>query len=259
MERDEAIHQYYSQDHDESRRLTRSGQGRLEFERTQAIVRAATPRPARILDIGGGPGTHAAALAEAGYDVVLVDVVEALVEEASAHGSFEALVGDARSLAFDDASFDAVLMAGPLYHLHTRADRLLALREAARVCRPGGAVHAAAIPRLVAFADMTTFPEFFREFAGQLMTMMLDGTPPVLEGTFPAGHFHTADELESEMTEAGLVDVEVVGLEGPNGLAMEFIEVGGEEYAAAKHLAEAWAGRREIANMSSHLFGTGRV
>ena len=46
--------------------------------------------------------------------------------------------GDARALPFADASADALLLLGPLYHLQERADRLRALREAARVLRPGG-------------------------------------------------------------------------------------------------------------------------
>lgn len=43
--------------------------------------------------------------------------------------------------------FDAALMAGPLYHLTDPDDRSLALREAARVVRPGGLVAAVAFNR----------------------------------------------------------------------------------------------------------------
>ena len=51
-------------------------------------------------------------------------------------------------LAEKDGVYDAVLMLGPLYHLATREDRLLALREARRVCKPESLVFAAAISRL---------------------------------------------------------------------------------------------------------------
>ncbi len=89
----------------------------MEFERTQEIVRAATPAPARLLDVGGATGIHAAALARDGYEVTLIDPVPAQVATARKYGTFEALVGDARTLDLTDGSFDAVLMAGPLYHL----------------------------------------------------------------------------------------------------------------------------------------------
>ena len=51
-----------------------------------------------------------------------------------------ASVGDARSLSFDDASADAVLLLGTLYHLIEGPERAAALREAARVVRPDGVV-----------------------------------------------------------------------------------------------------------------------
>ncbi len=44
-----------------------------------------------------------------------------------------------------DASVDAVLLHGPLYHLTDRADRIVALLEARRVLRPGGVLLAVAI------------------------------------------------------------------------------------------------------------------
>jgi ubiquinone/menaquinone biosynthesis C-methylase UbiE len=56
--------------------------------------------------------------------------------ELSAHYSR----GDARELDLADASVDAVLLLGPLYHLRQRSDRVRALAEARRVVRPGGPV-----------------------------------------------------------------------------------------------------------------------
>ena len=58
--------------------------------------------------------------------------------------------GDATDLDLDDSSVDAVLLLGPLYHLHRRSDRLQALREAKRIVRPGGPIFAAAISRSLA-------------------------------------------------------------------------------------------------------------
>jgi ubiquinone/menaquinone biosynthesis C-methylase UbiE len=63
------------------------------------------------------------------------------------------VVGDARELPFDDASADAVLLLGPLYHLIEAVDRLAALREARRVLTPGGVLAAATISRLASTFD----------------------------------------------------------------------------------------------------------
>lgn len=256
---DAAIQTYYSRTFDEGSRLTtRSAQGRLEFERTQNIIRSATPAPARILDVGGATGVHAAALSQAGYEVVLVEPVADMVRVAREHGTFEALVGDARHLDFADDSFDAVLMAGPLYHLRERVDRVQALSEAVRVCRPG-VVHAAAIPRFLAFAVAALDREVLDASAEEWLALLKDGVPPSTV-RFPAGHFHTPEELEGEMVDSGLTDVRVVGLEGPAALALEItpdIEI--QDYAAAARLAATFETSRVVRNFSCHILGTGRV
>ena len=255
---DAAIQTYYAELFDEDARLTtRSAQGRLELERTQHIVRAATTPPARLLDVGGGTGIHAAAFAEAGYEVVLVDPVESHVAHAARRGTFTALVGDARRLDFSDDSFDAVLMAGPLYHLAGSEDRHRALCEARRVCKPGGVVHAAAIPRFAAFAAIVLNTDALTSRPQACLDLLLHGTP-VPSTRFPGGHFHTADELRDEMVAAGLHDVTVMGLEGPAGIALESERsVPAADYAAAAQLATSFARSTAVSNLSNHLLGTG--
>lgn len=257
---DAAVQTYYAELFDEGARLTtRSAQGALEFERTQEMVRAATPAPARVLDLGGATGVHAAALARDGYEVVLVDPVESQVAVAARHETFTAVVGDARKLDFADDSFDAVLMAGPLYHLAERQHRLAALSEARRVCRPGGFVHAAAIPRLSAFLAIAALRrELLEDSPDSWLEMLLRGTP-VPAPRFPAGHFHTAEELHDEMTAAGLRNVSVVGLEGPAGLAFETVlRVSADDHSAAKQLAQTFQSS-VVRDLSNHLLGTGNA
>jgi hypothetical protein len=71
-----------------------------------------------------------------GYRVHLVDVVPGRVRAAAGHGLVTAEVGDARRLTQADASVDAVLLLGPLYHLVGRAERIAALVEARGSCGP---------------------------------------------------------------------------------------------------------------------------
>jgi ubiquinone/menaquinone biosynthesis C-methylase UbiE len=150
---DDRVLAYYGTELDESDRLIgRSGQGLLEFERTQQVVRERVAAGSQIIDIGGASGVHAAALAERGDDVLLIDPVPRHVEAAMAHGTFAAVLGDARSLPADDHSFDAALLRGPLYHLVERSDRLRVFGEAVRVVRPG----AGSSPR--AFRDYRPLP-----------------------------------------------------------------------------------------------------
>src|SRR5205823_5972921 len=131
--------------------------GLLERVRTQELLqRYLPPPPAVVLDVGGGSGVYAAWLGGLGYTVHLVDPVPLHVEQALARNAAIASIsqGDARNLAdFADASADAVLLLGPLYHLTSAADRTAALAEARRILKPGGVLAAAAICRFASALD----------------------------------------------------------------------------------------------------------
>jgi ubiquinone/menaquinone biosynthesis C-methylase UbiE len=147
---------HYGQE-SERTRLTRSPHGRLEYLRTQELLRAALHRSAaRILDVVGATGIHAEWLAADGHQVHVIDVVPAHVATSAALPGVTAELGDARTLPCPDASVDAVLLLGPLYHLREAADRQQALRSARRVLRPGGVLAAAAISRYLGVLEAGT-------------------------------------------------------------------------------------------------------
>lgn len=262
---DARVQEYYAGETgwDEHARLTtRTAQGPVEHIRTQELIRQRLAPGARVLDVGGATGVHAAPLADDGYDVLLVDPVPGQVARAAEHGTFEARVGDARDLAgpglqLADDEFDAVLLLGPLYHLATREDRLRALREAVRVTRPGGAVMAAGITRLAALVGGGY--ELFPPAVWQ--AVLEHGQAP--EMPFPAAHFHDAAELAEEATDAGLSDVLVHGIEGPAGGALERVPLDAPEAPelidAALTLARALSTTPGVPDMSQHALVIGTV
>jgi ubiquinone/menaquinone biosynthesis C-methylase UbiE len=113
------------------------GTGSLERERSRELFRRFLPQPpATILDIGGGPGSHACWLAKQNYEVHLIDISSLhvqLAQEASQRQPEAPLasanVGDACSLSWNAETADAILLFGPLYHLTDKKDRLQALRN----------------------------------------------------------------------------------------------------------------------------------
>jgi SAM-dependent methyltransferase len=195
----------------------------LELLRTQVLLsRYLPPPPARVLDVGGAAGVYASWLAGRGYQVHLVDPVPLHVAQAlqAAAGAFTAALGDARELAEADASQDAVLLLGPLYHLPERAERVGALAEALRVVRPGGVVIAAVISRYASMLD-----GFYRKFLDSkpgFGSSVLDtlrsgehrnpGRDPEL---FTTAYFHTRDELAAEVRDCGLHLEAIVPVQGP--------------------------------------------
>jgi len=204
---------------DEAGRLDKP-RGTVEFLRTREIIgRFLPPPPARILDVGGGPGRYALDLQGAGYAVELVDVLEAHVAQAKSAGVKLATVGDARKLEFGDAAMDAVLLLGPLYHLTERRDRVQAWTEAARVVQPNGVVIGAAISRFASLIDglnlgLLAEPGFAAIVDEDLRTGQ-HRNPEHREKWFTTAYFHHPDELAPEMTEGGLEPELVAAVEGP--------------------------------------------
>jgi SAM-dependent methyltransferase len=212
------IEEHY-ESYDEAGRLDKP-RGTVEFLRTVEIIgRFLPPPPARLLDVGGGPGRYALEFQGAGYVVELVDALEAHVAQAKAAGVKFAAVGDARNLEHPDASADAVLLLGPLYHLTARRDRVQAWTEAARVVRPDGVVIGAAISRFASLIDglnlgLLADPGFVAIVEEDLRTGQ-HRNPDQHEKWFTTAYFHHPDELTPEMTEAGLVPELVAAVEGP--------------------------------------------
>jgi ubiquinone/menaquinone biosynthesis C-methylase UbiE len=209
------------------------GLGRLEFARMQLLLPRYFPSaPASIADVGGGPGTYACWLAACGYDVHLIDPIElhvAQAQQASArqpeHPIASSRVGDARRLPLADESVDAVLMHGPLYHLTQRPDRVLALREAHRVLRPGGVVAAVAITpyasTIVGLAQGWIWDDAYLAMVREEITTGLHRRPaqwPV----FTTAFFHQPVIMVEELAEADLQHDVTVGIQGPGWLVPGF-------------------------------------
>jgi ubiquinone/menaquinone biosynthesis C-methylase UbiE len=88
----------------------------------------------RLADIGGGTGNYAQALADHGFDPLVVDRSRAMLARARAKG-LETLEADAERLPLADASFAAATMISMLHHVE-RPERAIA--EAKRILAPGG-------------------------------------------------------------------------------------------------------------------------
>jgi ubiquinone/menaquinone biosynthesis C-methylase UbiE len=100
-----------------------------------ALLEAIEPAPgSKLADIGGGTGNYAQALAELGWDALVIDRSADMLEQASAKG-LPTLHADAQALPIADASFDAVLMISMLHHVDAPA---AALTEARRILVAGG-------------------------------------------------------------------------------------------------------------------------
>jgi SAM-dependent methyltransferase len=246
-----------------------SGRGLIEAARTKELIeRHLRAGLLAVLDVGGGGGYYASWLAAIGHQVVLVDPVPFHVEHArTAAGeppAFRAQVGDARELPFEDETFDAVLLLGPLYHLPESEDRLRALVEARRVSKRGGTVFAAAISRYALPGDGIRNGWIDHEDKERSVEHVIAHgfTAAVDRGWFLSmSYCHRADELSDEVAAAGLSVEAVYGIEGPGFLVSDIDTKWADPGTRARLL---WAARlleREpgLQEISGHLLAVARA
>jgi ubiquinone/menaquinone biosynthesis C-methylase UbiE len=177
----------------------------------------------RVLDIATGPGYVAARAAERGAETVGIDFAPEMLELAGRlHPGLEFREGDANALPFDDESFDVVIANFVMPHL---TDLPGAVREAARVARPGGRVGLTTwdAPQRTRFigaltdafagagasmpADLPTGPSIFqyspdREFAKLLLDAGL--SEPIVETISFTHHLDDLDEFWADVLAGGV-------------------------------------------------------
>lgn len=261
---DRKIVDFYNQSGEESR-LTQ-GLGPLEFERNKTLIaQFLCGKPALIVDVGGGPGHYAAWLAGLGNSVVLVEPVEKHIRQAKKRSAglknpFKCLKGDAAYLDIADGSADLVILHGPLYHLQDRLERLAALREAARVLKPGGVVLGFAISFTASSLAALQGGLMYHD---SIFTMCMDElssgrhTPPAdFPGMLADAYFHRPSELKGEFLDSGLFEIKgIYAVEGMVWLDQQFFI----SWADAKkrrrmmEMLERTAGDEEMLAFSPHM------
>jgi len=259
---DDEIRAYYERGM-ELDRVTQ-GYSRIEFVRTKEILgRYLPPLPARVLDVGGGPGAYADWLAEQGYELRLVDATPLHVQQAieRARGRFSAVEGDARSLEEPSESYDVVLLLGPLYHLTERDDRVAALREGHRVLRPGGLLAAAAISRFASLLDglhggYLSDPVFWPIVERDLGDGQHRSGGEAPAPAFTTAYFHRPEELANEVEQAGFELEGLFGVEGPGWLLVDRPDEQTEENIL--RVARAVEREPTVIGTSAHLLAIGR-
>jgi len=242
----EIVREYYDREVEQEWERLGRAYARLELVSTLRLVEEFFPSEGRIADIGGGPGRYTIELLRRGYRVTLIDLSEAAV--AFARGKLRELAleaetlhaADARHLPMiEDASIDAVLCLGPMYHLVDAADRRLALDEVHRILKPGA-------PAIVGFINpwgvlrggLTEFPALYSDEA--LIHRLLDTW--VQEGpqdAFTEAAFLTPPQALAELRDAGFAVECRAGVEGfAGGIRNQVMQMAEEDPAAYEVVAK---------------------
>ena len=141
MDTIQALIQFYSSYDEEGRLLSKHGQ--VEYLTTMRYIEKYLRPGMRILEIGAATGRYSHALAQMGYSVDAVELVQHNIdifnEKAKPGESVTIRQGNAKDLHFlADNSYDITLLLGPMYHLFTVEEQKQALSEALRVTKKDG-------------------------------------------------------------------------------------------------------------------------
>lgn len=136
----------YYETYDEEGRLI-SKHGMVEYITTMKYIDKYLKPNMRVMEIGAATGRYSHVLAQRGYRVDAVELVEHNIEifrQNTLDGEPVTITqGNAVDLsAFDSDTYDITLLLGPMYHLFTTEDKLKALSEAIRVTKKGGIIFA---------------------------------------------------------------------------------------------------------------------
>ncbi len=260
------VERYY--DNNTLREWQRLERHRTEYALTlRALARHLPPAPARIADIGGGPGRYAIPLTQQGYAVTLLDLSAgnlAFAQDKAAEAGVtlaEVVCGNALDLAqFADESFDAVLLLGPLYHLVVEDQRRGAVRESLRILKPGGMLAAAFINRLAVVRwAASEEPLWPIEKPDEVERLMSTGVNEDQGAGFTDAYFCHPDEIMPLMESCGLHTVELVGCEGAvSRLEAHINALEGAAFEAWADLNERIARDPTLLPSAEHLLYIGR-
>lgn len=241
---------------DEDARLNRSKAARVEFITSVRAIESALQPGARILDIGAGAGEYSLYFAKQGYAVTAVELspanVAAFEKKIKSEHPVRLFQGNALDLSmFSDASFDVVLLMGPLYHLKEASDRDRAIREAKRVCAPNGAIFFAFIGNdMVVLTELSYRPQFFSEDTYDHESFKVEDFPFV---------FFTLDQMRDMLMQNGVVIRREIAADGVSELMEDAINaLSDEDYAQYVRYHLYCSEKPEMLGRSSHLLFAGQ-
>lgn len=252
---DTALVQEIYQRFDEDTRLNKSKAARVEFLTNVRYIERHLKPGTKILDIGAGAGEYSLYFGRKGYDVSALELadsnIEAFRKKLTPQDSIDLVQGNALDLSrYPDNSFDAVLLFGPLYHLHDEVDKLRCIAEAKRVCKPDGKLFIAFISNdIVVLTMFNEHPDYFVNGAYDKDTFRLLDFPFV---------FHTVDKCRELLKLGGVRVLNEVASDGVSELMREKINaMDDESYAQYLRYHLYICEKPECLGMSNHLLFVG--
>ena len=240
----------------EDLRLNSSKAARVEFLTTVKYIEKYLKPNDRILDIGAGAGEYSLYFASKGHYVSAVELadsnIKAFQRKIKPEHSIDLRQGDAVDLScYADDSFDIVLLFGPLYHLHSEADRQKCIAEAKRVCKDDGILFFAFISNdMVILTELGYDPNYLISGDYDHESFKLEDFPFV---------FFTVDQCRGMLRDGGVQILHEVAADGMSELLAERINaMDDDSYAQYLRYHYYCCEKPELFGHSNHLLFVGK-
>ncbi len=217
---EDLVQEIYRRYNEDSRLSSQAAQ--VEFLTTVKYIEKYLTPGAKILDIGAGTGRYSLHLARQGYAVSALELADANIAAFRAAiteaDPIELVQGNALDLSrYADESFDIVLLLGPLYHLHSDADKLRCIAEAKRVCKPDGKIFFSFISNDIVILTMQQeVPDYLLHGDYDKESFRLYDFPFV---------FHTLEHARDLLQQAGVRTYHEVASDGLSELLKDMVNV----------------------------------
>jgi ubiquinone/menaquinone biosynthesis C-methylase UbiE len=239
----------------EKQRFSASRSAGMEAHYTKKLLDPYIARDTRVLEVGCATGYYALHYADTCREYVGVDLVPEHVAllrrraEEKGFSNVKAKVGDATALQEADGRYDVVCCLGPLYHLPS-AERKQAMRECARVCRPGGTLAFAYINRVGVYAGACVHGRLREFYPSQRANACVLGQG--VDDMRPEVFFYTMpEEMEDMAMGLGLIKLRNLGTDF--FFAADAIDrMDDEKFALYQPLADEMARYENCTGLSNH-------
>lgn len=246
------IYEHFNED----TRLNRSKAARVEFLTTVRYIERYIKPGDKILDIGAGAGEYSLYFSRRGYSVSAVELadrnIEAFRRKIQPDDNIELVKGNALDLSrYDDESFDAVFLLGPLYHLHSESDRQICIAEAKRVCKKDGTLFFAFISNdMVILTEFAYNSNYFLNGDYDKETFRLHDFPFV---------FATVERAREMLKNGGIRIIHEIAADGASELMAERINMLDDE-SFSQYLRYHFyiCEKPELLGMTNHLLFVGK-
>lgn len=249
----EILNEYYNS-HDEDGRLVPRANS-VEFITTMKYIKKYLEKGMKILEIGAATGRYSLALADEGYSVDAVELIEHNIDvfknKMKPYQAVTITQGDACDLSFiEDNKYDITLLLGPMYHLFKEEDRFAALSEAIRVTKTGGIVFCAYIG-----LNICIYQQFITGTVNELREKgLIDkdfNAQPVAEGLFMP---QLKEDIDKQVSRFNVTRLHYVGTDMLHRYMMDTInEMDEETFADYMNYHYKICERADCVGLSNHL------